>query len=206
MSIEISQRVVFYILLYSSFHWSCADNHINEKTNRPITKTGTLSELHSERVFKTWLRDTLPYLYNWQRQEQENIVNKEITLGKDSLTLETNTFYEASINHNEKLSGQISNVIYLLKDYNELPLNDFKLSFVDYMFYWPSSVEEMKYDYIFELKNIQVLEGDSRIEYTYIRGRLSNKVLFKKGQSGKQEVIKTDFIWKGDSLMKMEQQ
>jgi hypothetical protein len=195
--------ILFFVLL-SLFHLSCINNNANKNKDNHKNISDSMNSLvmNSDQIFKNWLKDTLIYLYNWQKEKETNIVKKEIYISDDSLSIKTNSYYATLINGSEQQTGEISKIIDLLKEYEELPLKSFKLSFVYYVFYQPSSVEQLRYDFVKEIKDLEIIEGDIKSNFSYIRGRLSGKEVTKNGSSGKQEIIKTDFIWKGDTLVK----
>jgi hypothetical protein len=161
-----------------------------------------VSSLNSNEIFKNWLKDTLVNLAIWKQEKEMNIAKKEILISKDSLSLTTNVYYLANISLKEKQTGDISNMIDLFKEYDELPKKDFKLSFLYQMFYYPSTVEQLKYDFIYEIKEVEIVEDDSKSKFTVTRGRLNRKEVESKNINGKKEVIETDFIWNGDILEK----
>jgi len=199
----MKQSFKFFKLLFiliCIFFISCLRN-VNENKNGKVTAF----VLYNDQEFKHWLKDTLVKLSIWENQKVKNIAKKEIKLGKDSLSLMIEICYSiAFINGKEKeyVEKEISNMIDLLNEYDELPKKNFKLSFTYQMFYYPSSIKQLKYEYIYEIKNLEVVENDSNAEFSLIRGRLSGKELIKRNKNGRNDTIEIDFIWKGDSLIK----
>lgn len=205
MKSNICIWIVICLVLVNTFSFSCTNNSATENISGQRNKGELLSvDTNSfNETFKDWLKDTLIHLYSWQKQSDIDITKKEIELGKDSLSLTTSTYYSTQISDKKKLKGEILNMIDLLKEYDELPRNHFQLSFQYQMFYYPSSVEQLRYDFVYEIKNIQIVEDSSKSKFKFIRGRLGGKEVEKKNRHGKKEIVKTDFIWKDDKLIKI---
>lgn len=154
----------------------------------------------SDQLFKSWLNDTLSNFINWEKVENNNIVSKELVVSKDSLSLLTNTYYFTNITRDTELSGKVLNMVDLLKEYDEFPKEDFKLSFLYKEFYYPTSIAQMRYDFIYEINDFQVITNETKSEFQYIRGRLISKKVestYKKSPS-----VKIEFIWQGDTIIK----
>ncbi|MFN0189711.1 MAG: hypothetical protein ACKVQV_13505 [Bacteroidia bacterium] len=193
--------LTFYgLLLFSCSNSNKNKNEINYQVNKydsTIAKTNK-----PEEVFKSWLKDTLINLSNWKTKTENDVPKKDVLLSNDSLLLTIETYYSTFIVNSMAQSGEVSNIIDLLKEYDEMPNKSFTLSFLYQKFYSPPSVEQLKYDFIYEIKDIQIAEVNSKTNFCFIRGRLSGKELIKESKNGKQELIKTDFIWQGDTLIK----
>jgi hypothetical protein len=175
----------------------------NTVSTDSITKKETTNLKENETQFKVWLRDTLRYLASdWEKNKGLGISLKNAKVDPDSLGLTIVLFYDIAINPKEKLEGEIGDMIETLKEYGELPKSDFKLRFQSQMYYYPSSIEEHNYDFLFELKSIEVVELKTKTEYFYLRGRLTGKEVTKTKKDGTEEKQNFDFIWKGDSLTK----
>jgi len=190
---------IFLLLLF--VHTTCMNNVVNDQDKTREIKDETLpfKETDSNKLFKSWLADTLKYLSFPEKERAKDMENKHIIIGEDSLSLTINSYYRTEISEKNKVSGEVSNIVNLLKEYEELPSETFTLSFLFESYYYPSSSEEMKYDFVNEIKDIQVLEKDSKLKkYGFIRGRFTNKeVISKTGES-----VKTEFIWEGEKLIK----
>jgi hypothetical protein len=85
-----------------------------------------------------------------------------------------------------------------LSEYDEIP-DDFQLNFSSYYFYYPST-NYLKYNYVFELKDIEILTDKNKTKYDYIRGNLSRKEVTNLNNNN---VESYNFIWNNDSLVKV---
>lgn len=195
-------RIIAVFVLVGTYLLGCRNEE--QKINSEVTDTISTQRNNYEQIFKTWLKDTLPNLYKWQITNEANIIKKEVLLDNDSLRLNTNCYYAVSIDEtkNKNLPNEIVNMIELLKEYDELPKKDYSLSFVYKMDYSPSVVEQLKHDFIYDINNIVVEELGSKTNYSYIRGRFSNKQVIRKRKGDNLDTMNINFIWDGDKLIK----
>ena len=166
---------VYFLAVITLCLFSCINN--NEKLNLENKNSVSLKEIpkYTEQIFKSWLRDTLVNLIPWKSKLEKDITQKEIFIENDSLSLKIEIYYSDSITKDEKYSGEILNMIELLKENNELPKPPFRLSFNYEWFYYPSSVEQLKYDFIYEIRDIKIMQLNSITKFGFIRGRLIDK-------------------------------
>jgi len=155
-----------------------------------------------DRLFKQWVKDTTAIIKKHPDIISNGLVKSQIVVAEDSLLFsdfKTYEFDSKSIIKND----EISNVISLLREYKELPRDNYKLSFVVGKNYYPSMFDDFKYDFTYELKNISLKTFHTNTEYSCIRGRLSGKKVFKVKNLDKSTIYNLyDFVWEGDKLIK----
>ena len=169
----------------------CSCSNDKKAEDNPATQIKNSNEI----IFKSWLQDTLNIL------KRDSSFNKIIEIAEDTLSLKIINknevlFTKSSINSQDK---EVKNVYELLREYDEIPKNDFQLNFSSYYFYYPST-NHLKYDYTFELKDIEILTNKNKTKYDYIRGNLSRKEVTNLSN---KNVESYNFIWNNDSLVKV---
>lgn len=165
----------------------------SEKSNLKISNV-------QDDVFKDWLKDTVATVQKSQRQTEGSLKKVEFVIAPDSLAFDLNKTYQ--FQSTQKVDKkEVSNVLSLLKDYDELPRASYSLSFITNQSFYPSSVNTLKYDFVNEIQKIKIIEGDVISEYKYIRGRLSGKKVVRKSAPEIGAVI-YEFDWKNDKLVK----
>jgi hypothetical protein len=130
-----------------------------------------------------------------------SIIKKELKLSKDSLSLQMNTTFLLNFDNLSSLHPQEKNIVDLLKEYDELPYNDYQISFENEMFFFPSSIERLSYEWVNEINQLKILKKDKISEYYLVRGRLSNKVE-TIDNNGIKTIVQTEFIWNDGKLSK----
>lgn len=193
-----NKLLILFCLMLATISYSCSNesNKINQANDSSSTSLET-----SETKFKTWLRDTSIVLSEWKTQQDLDVVEKGVEIGEDSLSLTIRVLYNSIIGSTKSSNVEVSNMIDLLNEYEENLENSSKLSFNYEGMYFPSSVEQLPYELSYEISNIQVKNKNSTTKYNFIRGRLSGK---EEELNGK--IVKTDFIWEGDKLIKKQRQ
>jgi hypothetical protein len=178
--------LIFIVIVHLLY--SCT----NEIKENHSASTETIS---NDLIFKKWIQDTLNILKN------DSSSNKIIEIANDTLSLKIITHYEARIikSNTDSLSEEIKNIFTFLSEYDEIPENNFQLNFSSYYFYYPST-NHLKYDYVFELKDIEILTDKNKTKYDYIRGNLSRKEVTNLNNNN---VESYNFIWNNDSLAKV---
>lgn len=196
-------KLIFISLLTSMVYTNI---NCSEGTIKPVTyKTdATTLQLDFDREFKNWLNDTLPALIKWRDQKECSIIKKEVLVDGDSLSLKTHAEYQTVFGLTDCKSKEVLDIISLLREYKESLKKGDKLVFLCYMFYSPSSVEQSRYTYVYEVKNLRVLSASSETEYDYIRGRLSGKKTITKNIDNTETIIQMEFTWNGKKLIKKE--
>jgi hypothetical protein len=145
--------------------------------------------------FKSWITDTVPILNSHLFMEHE------IIFGTDSLSLRLKKYYSFNWSRQDsiKTDNEVQKVLYLLKKYDELPPNKFEISFNTMDYFYPSRVDQLRFEEVFEIQDLRVISTKDTSTYGYIRGRLSGKkVTVKDGKSKKY-----DFIWDNNELKKI---
>ncbi|HWW40025.1 hypothetical protein [Pedobacter sp.] len=165
-------------------------------------KTNTAINIpKQEQVFKEWLRDTLATIKVNPDKITDGLVKSQFVVADDSLLVSELKDYEF---HSKRRSSnkEISNVISLLKEYDEIPKGNFELSFTTKKSYEPSVIADFKYDFVAEMEDIVIQTTQTRTEYNYIRGRLSDKKVQSLLKSADQNDGLYDFIWEHSKLTK----
>jgi len=153
-----------------------------------------------DKLFKQWIRDTTAVMNKHLNVISNGLIKSQIVIAPDSLLFSDFKTYEFDSKNMIK-NDEISNVVSLLREYDELPSKNYKLSFMVEKNYSPSMSEGSKYDFDSELKNILVKTSQSNTEYSYIKGRISGKKVFKANVKNKNYNL-YDFVWEGDKLIK----
>jgi hypothetical protein len=195
-------KLVFAFLLISgiSYAVNCSKGNI---TDSSVPKSNiTILQIDFDRQFKNWLNDTLPILTKWKNKNDCSVIRKEVLIDKDSLTLEINIEYQAIFGATNCKSPKVLDIISLLMEYKEPLIKGDKLIFLCNMFYSPSTVEQSRYAYIYEVKNLKVVSIASESQYEYIRGRLSGKRTSVKNSDKTETITQVEFIWHGNKLIK----
>lgn len=157
---------------------------------------------HQDSLFKQWVKDTTDIIKKKPDKMIDGLVKSQFRVGEDSLSITEQKVYEFDSRYNSN-SKEISNVLFLLKEYNEIPRGNYKLSFVSEKFFSSPIITGIKYDLSSELKDILIKTSQEKIEYKYIRGRLSGKKVFKINSSIKnQNYDLYDFDWNKNNLIK----
>lgn len=196
---EISTLIFISLVLFN-----CNSKKFENTNNGKEHQIEFSETINTNRIFKEWLKDTLLSFKNWANVIRGSAIKKEIEVAPDSSSLKTYTSYEAFVDFKEKQDKEILNIIDLLKEYNEVPNVKFKLTFKYYTFYQPTPIEDLRYDYTFEVLDIVAAANNMISKYGYIRGRLSGKETIWINNNGQKKIKHTDFIWQGDSLKKVE--
>lgn len=108
----------------------------------------------------------------------------EVTyIDNDKVYLDIKYYYSKQINKDsiENEKGKIGLVLSMIEEVDDLPQN-FRISFTEYVFYFPSPTLNLKYDFVSEYKDIKISSYSKDfeyIEYGYIRGRIDSKRIFK---------------------------
>lgn len=201
-------RIINYIIFLTAFHListSCSGEKENNAQKQLAIKpvvSNTNQTTKNEQIFKSWLIDTLGNLNDWENIKELYVIKNELIVDSDSFSLQLNSYYSTKINNRNKYEGEILNILNLLKEYDELPKQEFILSFNFQMFYYPSDIERFKYNFIYEINDLMLIEVDKTTKYSYNRGRLTNKEEAFREKNGKERIIKTNFIWNGEMLEK----
>jgi hypothetical protein len=158
-------------------------------------KTNGVQSIYKTNVFKSWVSDTISFLKKSNANK-----NYDIILSPDSLSLEILRNYKIK---NEEIGSNkikdIQNVVLLLKEYDEIPKTNYSLSFASKYFYFPSTTSNLKYEYLFELREITTKAENETTTFNYIRGRLSGKKVVLSNGS----IKKYEFNWEGTELKKV---
>lgn len=153
-----------------------------------------------DKLFKQWVKDTTAMIKMNPDSMLNGLVKSQVVVGADSLLLSDFKTFEFD-SKNKIECKEISNVISLLKEYDELPKDNYKLSFVAEKSFSSSMANGRKYDFDSELKNVIVKTFHTNTEYKYIRGRLSGKKVFKSDiKDGSYDQY--DFVWDENKLIK----
>jgi hypothetical protein len=125
----------------------------------------------------------------------------EIFIGTDSLSLELKKYYNFnwSMPDSIKTENEVQKVLYLLKEYDEYPTDKFEISFNTMDYFYPSQVDQLRFEEVFEIQNLRVISTKDTSTYQYIRGRLSGKKVTSKDC----ENVELDFIWDNNELKKI---
>jgi hypothetical protein len=135
--------------------------------------------------FKAWAKDTLDEFLTRSAADttifENSFTSGTHTIGafKDTLALFVENRYALQVDpasYGEYDGSVTHSVISLLKEYGELPDTVFELTFIEYVFYSPSSAEQQVYDYAMEIKDLEVniAARGLKIAYRYNRGSLSS--------------------------------
>jgi hypothetical protein len=189
--IKINLILMFYVVLLTS---SCDEKNNEIKVDKKSTDTIITGDVELNRKFKKWLNDTLPIIYKTE------VVDRTIIVSEDSLHLTLDTEIKIQYSLGQKYSVDISNITELLSEYDELPKTNDSLSFIVHWYYFPSQVEQLAKEFIYEIKNLTITSGKNKKMYNYIRGRISSKDEYSNGQL----VSSTDYIWEENKLKKVE--
>lgn len=153
-----------------------------------------------DKLFKQWVKDTTTKIKKNPDLMLNGLVKSQIVVDADSLLLSDFKTFEFD-SKNKIECKEISNVISLLKEYDELPKDNYHLSFVVEKSFSSSMANGLRYDFDSELKNVIVKTFRTNTEYKYIRGRLSGKKVFKSDIKDENYDL-YDFVWEGDKLIK----
>jgi hypothetical protein len=195
---KIHSMLIFIVFLQIA----CSGKTREKKTDHHINKSvQTYQNEKSDTKFKIWLNDTLVKLQIWEKELAGSIIKKELKLSKDSLSLQMNTTFLLNFDNLSSLHPQEKNIVDLLKEYDELPYNDYQISFENEMFFFPSSIERLSYEWVNEINQLKILKKDKISEYYLVRGRLSNKVE-TIDNNGIKTIVQTEFIWNDGKLSK----
>lgn len=195
-------KLVFAFLLIIGIFYTvnCSKGNIRD-SSEPKSDSIVLQN-DFDRQFKSWLNDTLVVLTKWKNKNDCSVINKEILIDTDSLTMEINTDYQAIFGDTNCKSSKVLDIISLLREYKEPLKKGDKIIFLCNMFYSPSAVEQSRYSYIYEVKNLKVVSIASESQYEYIRGRLSGKRTSVKNKDKTETITQVEFIWNGNKLIK----
>lgn len=138
----------------------------------------------SAKKFRKWVKDTLAIL------DTKNIdPNIDFILSPDSLYWRVVTHYNALIKKNVRYNdAYIKPTLSLLNEHNELPNTDFQLNFDARMDYYPTPIATDKFTYSFEIENLTVRHNKAMYIYSYIRGRLGDKIVHTVDKNGVEKV------------------
>lgn len=156
-------------------------------------------------LFKKWLKDTLDFMSEKQIKNINYNVTHNIEITDDSLCISKISKYKITLNEFKKkeiLPNEISHLIKILKRYKEFPTQKSILTFIAKTDYYPSLRQGSIFDFTYEIKDIIIQGRKTKKQYSYTRGWLSAKIEFNNYNLGKLDTIKTEFIWKSDSLIK----
>jgi hypothetical protein len=163
---------------------------------------------NNDSAFKVWLSDSLQTLKSnliHKKENQLELKKIQFNVGEDSLSLEILQQYQLKITSKSlaKANDDIKLIIDLLKSYDELPNKEFLLRFIVVDDYYPSSAQNLIYDDLMEIRNLQAIESSPTIisSYTYIRGRLNDKKVIQE-LNNKEVTTQYNFIWKDQNLIK----
>lgn len=154
-----------------------------------------ISKNYKTLEFKSWITDTVPILKSHLSMEHE------IIIGTDSLSLELKKCYNFnwSMPDSIKKDNEVQKVLYLLKKYDEYPTDKFEISFNTMDYFYPSQVDQLRFEEVFEIQNLRVISTKDTSTYQYIRGRLSGKKVIAKDC----ENVEFNFIWDNNELKKI---
>ncbi len=164
-------------------------------------KKDVISLNQNEVVFKKWLVDTLITLNKEPSKLSEELTNSKQIVADDSLSFSIIKTYKFFSNERVK-EPVVTNVLSLLKEYDELPTVNYSLSFSTEELFYTSTVSNLKYYFISEIKGIKIRTAEANIEYKYIRGRLSGKRIQTNSNPLNKTVVIYDFDWNGNKLLK----
>lgn len=165
-NMKIIKRYI-YVFIPLFFIVSCWDKEtkINSEPNFVKNK----EQLNIKDIkFKKWLADTIKVL------KTEN--NKSLTtnISNDSLSLVIDKKYRLYINPIKRDTIKNDDVVGVLAmlDYDRiLPKDSFNLNFEIFHFY-DVSPNEKKYEYEYEIKNLELIYNNKKYIYKYIKGNL----------------------------------
>jgi len=177
------------IILYLIVCFSCTrgenGNYLSDADSLQLAEKGSVEK------FKLWATDTLSkFLTN---QSDMTIVEKKsptaiVRMGvlSDTSALFIEEQYSLTIDPIDYHAYQgtiVESVISLLQEFHEIPDTVFGLSFIASTFYSPTFVEQLAYDFVAEIKDLEIEIPDRGIiiYYTYNRGDLRSK----------KEIVKT---------------
>lgn len=196
---RVLKLIVCTIILFSWFI-SCTTEEAKNNVSKTVGNLTAQQNINDP--FKVWLRDTLLEFQSWRLKPENGITKKEVIVSDDSTALTTVTCYKVKIHDVTEQAGPTNGLITLLREYNELPVGIFSLRFKYELEFYPSTIVARKYDFVYDIKDIEVSQKQRIVKYSFIRGRLANKEECKLSSVGDTEIIKTDFIWKGNKLIK----
>jgi hypothetical protein len=195
---KIHSILIFIVFLQTACGGKTREKKTNSHTNKSFQ---TNQNEKSEIKFKTWLNDTLVKLQFWETELAGSIIKKELKLSKDSLSFQLNTTFLLNSDNLSSLHTQERNIVDLLQEHDELPTNEYQISFENEVFFYPSSIDRFSYERVNEINQLKILEKNKVSEYYIVRGRLSSK-LETVDKSGIKTVAQTEFIWNDGKLSK----
>lgn len=180
-----------------------------DQTKDSISENKSIADSGYYKEFRAWVNDTLKQINKVNNPpEDESFLSMEIIQSPDSLELVIRKVYEVII-PSKTYSSKAKDIISLLKKYDEMPADGNTIIFYDVHEYHRSMIPELKredYSYYDNLrvfptsKDNKVIPNHqkNRTEYSYIRGRLSDKTEYIDNK----KVSSYMFIWNGDTLIK----
>jgi hypothetical protein len=145
---------------------------ISCKSRQSSAKLSEAELLNLQLRFKSWVKDTIPKISTTGEFKQ-----REMVLFDDSLFLQIIDNYDLRIDSN--FNSKDKSIIYALDllDRNSLrPKDTFHLSFVIKNYYETPMVPQLVYGYGSEIDKYVVSVKDSVVNYTFIKGNLTDRV------------------------------
>lgn len=160
----------------------------------PVEEPSLYSE-EQVTAFKYWLKATLSRL-----DVQDGVT---YTVGDDSLNLSIRWPVDTMVTSDRWADlPKLSAILTMLEEYQEYPKPPFRIRYVYLNTYVISPVTHLLYEETDELENMIVTTRDTSIEYSYIRGRFSEKVTKVPQAGGDTLLRRTHFLWEGNRLIK----
>lgn len=139
----------------------------------------TRSTIHQNvRKYRLWIVDTLKAESHNCKKNTDDLLNSRVILSPDSTSLEFRRYYQYKNISKGSISKETKRALLLLNEYHEKPRGSFVLSFVVSLYTMPSDVDQMKYNFVYDIDSLTVKTQRAKISYDYNRGALSGKTTF----------------------------
>lgn len=151
----------------SYIFFSCRKQPIIEKRDNWKSK--------KEIEFKNWLKDTLN---NLKKTSYNKEYKRIIDISKDSLSLNISKSYDTILTTDKEIKKrELDYAIELLKINNELPKEKFRLKMTIIQSYNSPMVEQLIYDYDYEIKQFSIEQKNITTNYNFAKGNLIEKTI-----------------------------
>lgn len=147
-------------------------------------------EISQEQKYKVWLKDTL-----------QSIGEKQgISVGSDSLTLNITKRFSINSDDLDNKNKICNSIISTLKEFGELPIDHYVVSFVYDQFFYPSPILDLQKEMTYEISDINLKTDNGCVcKYLFNRGEFTSRTkycgdsIIEKVEFTKQdsEIIKT---------------
>ena len=206
---------ILSILLIVAIFAACVNKQEKKEEKKEeikVAKTNIVAKdsmyIKGENRFRMWLNDTLFYFHKWEHQKTKYVISKKVEVSNDSLNLIRYTNYKTNIDIRDikakkVFPNDLECIIYLLKEYKEMPKCNFSLSFMVKMDYYPSVIDEFSFEYGERIEDIKVQYQNYIIYYTYNRGGLHGKSEIKTNNNGTKDTVDVNYSWNDNKLNKI---